>query len=327
MSTATPSTIAPSPAAGAVGGPERERFALVQQRLLDHYGVRARSRFLDLERPAIRAHVLEAGAGEPLLMLHGGDGQAVDWAPLMAELQEEFHVIGLDRPGFGLTDPFDYREVDLRRHAADVVTSALDALGLPSATIAGGSMGGFFALAAALEHPERVCALALLGMPAGIARQAPLPLRVVCGVPGMSRLFMAGLRRPTTEPRKRQYVKMFGVDVERVPELYFEMQVAGLAMPGARTTWATLLPRLAGLRGMRPEVLLLDELPRLDMPVAIVWGERDMAPAGEGREAARRIPRGTFTEIPGIGHFPFLEAPAACAEIVRALASDGAHER
>lgn len=298
----------------------RARFAAQQQRLLAHYGVDAVSRHVHLARPALRVHLLEAGRGEPLVIFHGGDGQGIDWAPLMAPLQRDFRVYAVDRPGFGLSDPFDYRRVDLRSHAAEVVDSLLDALGLDSATLIGGSMGGFFALAAALARPERVRRLILVGMPAGMSTDCPLPLRLACAIPGATHLMMRRLARPTTEPRKQQYRQMFKADLAKIPEAYFEMQRAGLAIPGAPETWAVLLRRVAGLRGMRPEITLTAELPRIAQPVLVLWGERDMTPVEGGRAATARIPGARFVVIDGVGHFPFLEAPERCAMLIREFA-------
>src|SRR5262245_40475926 len=120
------------------GGPymtatSESEFARLEQEVLNFYGVRAHSRFFDLPPLAMRAHVLEAGDGPPVVFLHGGDGEAVTWAPLMARLQDHLHLYGPDRPGFGLSDRFDYRSVDLRRHAGDFTVALLDALGLESA--------------------------------------------------------------------------------------------------------------------------------------------------------------------------------------------------
>ncbi len=153
-----------------------EQFTELQNRLLGFYGVNAHSEYVELTRPAMRAHVLEAGAGEPLVVLHGGDGEAVNWAPTMARLQEWAHVFAVDRPGFGLSDAFDYRGVNLRAHAEDFVTSLLDASHLDSATLVGGSAGGFFALAATLKHPRRVRRLVLVGYAVGMMRELPFPL-------------------------------------------------------------------------------------------------------------------------------------------------------
>jgi 2-hydroxy-6-oxonona-2,4-dienedioate hydrolase len=306
--------------------PQHAAFAAAQDRLLQHYGVRARSRYVQLERPAMRAHVLEVGQGEPAVILHGGDGQGVDWAPLMAQLQGDLHLYALDRPGYGLSDPFDYRQVDLRRHAADFVTSTMDALGIERATILGGSMGGFFALATAFERPERVRDLVLVGMPVGLSRQVAIPMRILCGVPGLANLFVNRVGRPTADARKKQYETMFHIDPASVPEVYFDMQVAGMRIPGALPTWSVLLRRIAGLGGMRPEVTFADELPRLDVPTLVVWGEHDMAPVEAGREATSRMQKGQFEYLPGVGHFPFLEVPEQTAQLIRAFVATRVHE-
>jgi pimeloyl-ACP methyl ester carboxylesterase len=170
-------------------------FAQLQQELLDLYEVRARSRFVELAQPQMRAHVLEAGDGPPVVFLHGGDGEAVTWAPLLAQLQDDVHLYGPDRPGFGLSDRFKYRTVDLRRHAGDFTVSLLDALGLQSAVLMGGSMGGFFALATALDHPERVSSLILMGIPAGFTPKLPLPVRVIFNMPVLPGLFIVARPR------------------------------------------------------------------------------------------------------------------------------------
>ena len=301
----------------AARSPEHAAFVDAQDRLLEHYGVTARSRYVHLERPPMRAHLLEAGHGEPAIILHGGDGQGVDWAPLMAELQDGFHLHAVDRPGYGLSDPFDYTGVDLRRHAAEFVVSVLDALELERAIVLGGSMGGFFGLATALERPERVRALVLVGMPVGLSSQIGLPLRVLCGVPGLASLFVARLGRPTANARKKQYRSMFHVDPATVPDVYFDMQAAGMRIPGALPTWAVLLRKVAGLRGMRPEVTFTDELTGLGVPTLVVWGEHDMAPAEAGRAATERMPNGRFAYLPRVGHFPFLEVPDETAQLIR----------
>jgi pimeloyl-ACP methyl ester carboxylesterase len=307
--------------------PERIAFLEAQDRLLRYYGVVASSRYVELERPRMRAHVLEAGQGEPVVILHGGDGQGVDWAPLMAELQGDFRLYALDRPGFGLSDPFDYRRVDLRRHAAEVLTSALDALGIERATIVGGSMGGFFALATAFAHPERVRALALVGMPLGLSRRIALPMRILCGIPGLANLFVTRIGQPTADARKKQYRTMFHIDPATVPEVYFDMQVAGMRIPGALPTWAVLLRRVAGLRGIRPEVTFEDELPSLEVPTLVIWAENDMAPVEAGRAATARMPNARFECLPGVGHFPFLEVPGETARLIRELVAATAVQR
>lgn len=303
----------------------RKEFARRQEELLRFYEVPARSRHIEIERPPLRAHLLEAGAGEPLVLIHGGDGEAALWAPLMAELAGDFHLYALDRPGCGLSDPFDYRRTDLRRHAGDFVTATLDALGLESATLVACSMGGFFALATALDHPARVRRLALVGMPVGMSSSAPLPLRAIAGVPGLSRLFMR--TRGTVKAQRAQYAQMFGMDPDAIPEPYLASRVAGVSIAATQDTWAVLLRRVAGLRGIRPDMYLGEELANVNAPTLVLWGEHDMAPLDEGRRESARIAGAQFVAMMGLGHHPFLEAPAETARLIREFIASDPQER
>jgi pimeloyl-ACP methyl ester carboxylesterase len=290
-------------------------FITLQQRLLDHYGVDARSRFVTLAEPRLDVHVLEAGRGAPVVAFHGGDGEAVDWAPLIAELQGDLHVYAVDRPGFGLTDPFDYRHVDMRKHVSSFVASLLDALGLDVVTLAGGSMGGYFALVGALAHPDRIDRLVLVGMPAGLLSELPEGLRRIGASEEAAEAFMDSV--DSMEGQKSQYRDMFSVDVSKVPQLYFDTRLAGLRLPGAKRTWATLLQRLLGPDGrMDHEFYLGEEIEHVEQPALVIWGERDMVGADIGETSTQRLPQGRFAVIPGIGHFPFLEAPHDCAETI-----------
>jgi len=120
--------------------------------------------------------VAEAGEGPPLLMLHGGGPGATgasNFVRNIPALVEHFRVIVPDMPGYGRstkgidrTDPFGA--------LAGAMLGLLDALKVEQAHILGNSLGGACALRLALERPERVDRLVLLG-PGGIetTRQPP----------------------------------------------------------------------------------------------------------------------------------------------------------
>ena len=61
------------------GHPARARFVELQRQVLDHYGSPAVSRFVRIADPPLQLHVLEAGDGEPVLLVHGGAGYALNW--------------------------------------------------------------------------------------------------------------------------------------------------------------------------------------------------------------------------------------------------------
>src|SRR5215211_5249583 len=73
------------------------------------------------------------------------------------------HVVLPDRPGCGLSYRIDYRSVDYRRAAADWVLDLVESTEAERIDLVGNFMGGYFAMAFAIAHPERVRRLVLLG--------------------------------------------------------------------------------------------------------------------------------------------------------------------
>lgn len=104
--------------------------------------------------------VIEAGAGAPLLLLHGVGMRAEAWAPQIAALASGAHVIAVDLPGHG-----ESAALPGQPQLADYVTWAarvIQALALGPVAVAGHSMGALIAAGLAVEHPTLVCRAALL---------------------------------------------------------------------------------------------------------------------------------------------------------------------
>ena len=81
--------------------------------------------------------------------------------------------------GHGLAQPFDYAAVDMLELARRFLREVLDALGLRTANIAANSMGGLWSVAFAIDAPDRVSRLALVGAPLGVNLSLPLPFRAL----------------------------------------------------------------------------------------------------------------------------------------------------
>ena len=291
-----------------------DEFLRAERALLNRFGVPAEARSLVLEQSALRVRVLESGAGDPVLFVHGGGAFAAEWAPLLGELSE-YRCLAVDRPGCGGTDPFDYRGVDLRRHGVSFLEGVLDALELERAAVVGQSMGGLWGLWLALDRPRRVSALALLGAPATIlGTSAPLPMRLL-GVRGLNRVLMR-LSRPSVKQARALLPKLFGSRAaERMTPEFVEAVHRGELIPGAALAWRTLLEQVVRLRGGR---ISLDEteLRRIDQPALFVWGEDDVFAGPEfGRRACASMPRARLEVLPG-GHGPWWDDPKRCGRLV-----------
>lgn len=294
-----------------------EQYEQAEGKLFEHYGLETRTRRLAVREPALAVRALESGDGDPLVFVHGGGSSAAEWAPLLAELSD-YRCLAVDRPGCGETDPFDYTGIDLRRHAVGFLDGVLDALELERASLVANSMGGLWSLWLALDRPQRVSSLALLGAPAMmLGTSAPLPLRLL-GVRGLNRLLFR-LQPPSVKQARSILKQVCGTKaVEAMPPEFFEAVYRGELVPGAETAWRTLLERVARIRGGRVS-LDADELRRVQQPVLFIWGDGDAFAGPEyGREACGLMPDAKLEVLVG-GHLPWVDEPRRCAELVSAF--------
>jgi len=144
------------------GNTAADRFRQAERALWTAYGLEPTERSLDLADPRVRVRITETGSGDPLLFIGGSAGTGAYWAPLIRELPGRRAIV-LDRPGWGLSSPMDYRGSNFGEVTARIVRGVLEQLGIDRVDIVGQSIGGIWALHAARAYPERIGALVLLG--------------------------------------------------------------------------------------------------------------------------------------------------------------------
>jgi 2-hydroxy-6-oxonona-2,4-dienedioate hydrolase len=111
-------------------------------------------------------HYHEAGAGHPVVLVHGGGPGATGWSnfhPNIAALARRFRVFAIDLPGWGRSQAVNYAQ----RDNSGAIGEFLDALGIDKAAVVGNSMGGSSCLRLAYERPELVTHLVTLGSSSG----------------------------------------------------------------------------------------------------------------------------------------------------------------
>ena len=117
-----------------------------------------------------RLHYHEAGEGPALILLHGSGPGVTGWTNFGANLPvfaEHFRTIILDMPGFGGSASPDYDQ-QYPSVAAEAVAMFMEGIGLDSAHLLGNSMGGNVASHVALNYPDRVQRMVMMG-PGGLA--------------------------------------------------------------------------------------------------------------------------------------------------------------
>ena len=125
----------------------------------------AESRYIDVN--GINTHYYEAGAGEALILLHGGGAGADsfgNWRGCLARFAVHYHVYAVDMVGFGCTDKPDPQDYSYTQQARNEhIIAVIETLGLASVNLIGNSMGGSTSMGVAIERPDLVNKLVLMG--------------------------------------------------------------------------------------------------------------------------------------------------------------------
>jgi pimeloyl-ACP methyl ester carboxylesterase len=246
----------------------------------------------------------------PTVLVHGGVGNTIEWADIAPRLENP--PVIPDRPGFGLSSRIDYRHVDFRADAARWLLDLTNGLAVDRIDLVGNSMGGFFAIAFAAAHPERVRRLVLSGAAGGLFPRPGLFLQL-WATPGIGAMISKVQFRDTETLRRRAFGSYL-VHPERVAADLLDVALLGINLPGTADTNRAILQAVATIRGWRPELRLDDALAALAVPTLFVCGEHDsLCHPDIARELTARMPDAHIIVIPDAGHIPHLDQPEAVA--------------
>lgn len=241
----------------------------------------------------MRLNLVEAGAGEALVLLHGLFGSAQNLGAIQKALAAHRRVLALDLRNHGASPHatmMDYAAM------ADDVAETLDAQGIERAAILGHSMGGKTAMALALRHPARVHRLIVADIapiryaPAlrgHVAAMQALPLRA-----GVTRREAdAALAAAVAEPGERAFL------------------LQNLRFDGEVPHWRL---GLAGIAAAMEAIEGFDIAGRSEAPALFLSGGRSFYVRPEHVPAIRALfPQARFETIPEAGHWLHAEQPAA----------------
>jgi 2-succinyl-6-hydroxy-2,4-cyclohexadiene-1-carboxylate synthase len=247
--------------------------------------------------PSVEAalHAEAAGQGPRLVLVHGFTQTRDCWGPLADDLATDHEVWRVDAPGHGRSAAV---------HAGLAEGARLIGQRCGRATYLGYSMGGRHLLHLALDRPELVERLVLLGATGGIDDPAERAERRARDEALARRLEEGGLEAFLDDWLAQPLFAGLPEPVQ-FREQRAENTTEGLA--------ASL--RLAGTGTQEP---LWDRLGRLSMPVLAVAGERDAKFTALARRLAASIgPNAEVAVVPGAGHAAHLERPADFAAILR----------
>jgi pimeloyl-ACP methyl ester carboxylesterase len=270
---------------------------------------------LALARPHLQMRVVEVGAGEPVVFLHGFSLCAAQWAPLVGRLAGKRSLM-LDAPGHGAADAVDFRGVDLRAWYKEMLTGSLDALGLEQVHLIGHSQGAMQALWLALDAPDRVRSVVSIGFPAVAFGATPDALRFLAR-PGVGSLMLS---LPLPPPVYRNLIagNMGPTAVRAYPDLVRAAYLATHRAGFPKTVSSYLREMFRGADAEPHRYALSDaELRCIATPALVLWGKDDthFQPAEEAKAKAALMPHSRFEVVAG-GHEPWLDDLDACANLI-----------
>jgi len=215
----------------------------------------------------------------PLLFLHGVGGQGKMWAGQMKGVQGAGRRLAVNVPG--MADGLLPDCVHTLSDYAPLIGRVLDELGIAAAVWVGNSFGGRVALEAALQRPEQVLGLGLIGA--------------------------AGVRRPdiVLTPLDQLAPEEYERRVFRHPERFHLPQ---LAMPTNGVHPRSLYVQLAE---RTPLMDLTPQLAHIEQPARVIWGRHDgILPVALGEQMAAELPNAQLVVLEDAAHVPQLETPA-----------------
>jgi pimeloyl-ACP methyl ester carboxylesterase len=256
-----------------------------------------------------------AGAGAPVVFAHGNPTHSAEWIPFLERLERP--GIAFDMPGWGFSDRPPPGEFDYSfQGQARFFGRCLDALGVDEHALLVHDWGGL-ALADAVTHPERVERLV-------ISNAVPLLpgfrwhwiARWFWRVPVVGELFNLTATKPAVRTLTRQATARPGPMPEEFIDMVWSAWRPGLGRPVLKL-----------YRSADPDALAAAGfgLERLTCPALVLWGADDpYSNPAYGRAYADRLPNAELVEVPGAGHWPWIDRPELIDTICAFLGSRSA---
>lgn len=257
---------------------------------------------------------LEAGHGEPVVLLHGLGSTCSGMLPTLDNLSRDYRVIVPDIPGFGESSK------PIRPYHAGFfarwLVALLDELGINRAHLIGNSMGGRIAIEAALRSPERVDRVALLAPAVAMKKLRQFVPIVRTLRPEMAFVPLAARRSMVIMVTRRLFA-----DPERIDPSWHEA-----AADEFLRTFSTARGRIAFFSALREIYLDAPSGPRgfwqrlegLSRPTLFIWGDGDvLVPAKFSRHCERAVPNARSIVLEDCGHVPHFEHPELTHGLIR----------
>lgn len=299
--------------------PKTRRFRESENALFKAFNLEKKEHFVKVPQHNIDVRVQELGTGEPLLFIHGGPNAGSTWVQLSSYFKD-FRCLLLDRPGCGLSDAVDYRNMNrdkLHNLIVDVCESTLDYFQIDNIPLIGSSFGSYCTFVFAMQKPHRVKKIVVEGCPALVEGMI---------IPKFMKMMTNSIMRrlipllPTSKSYSKKIMKDIGhahsIESNIMSEVFINWYVS------LSNNTDTLKNDISGINLLMPGgemdpqfILTDDQIARISQPTLWLWGNDDPFGGIElGKRISSRMPNSIFKDYKNQGHLPWLDNPQEHAE-------------
>lgn len=239
----------------------------------------------------------DVGEGDPVILIHGGGPGATGYSNYsrnIGPLSQNNRVIVIDLPGYGGSEN---REIEgsIFDVLSAMVIGLMDALDIAKASIVGNSLGGGTALRTAIDHPERVAKLVLMGPGGGMTVHSNFP------TPGLMKMFTYYLGDGPSEKKLRAIIQELVFDPSQITEELFQQRLEASMRPDVVAN--PPLKQRKGPSAMRDD-LWREPLYKVKHPVLMIWGREDrVLPIDAAFVYQKSLPNAELHVFPKCGHW------------------------
>ena len=258
-----------------------------------------------------RTRVVEAGEGEPLVLVHGVGGHAEAYARNVVRLASEgFRVMAIDLLWHGLsgTPEFDPETYCLR--FSDQIVDLLDVIGAEQCHIEGESLGGWVAMSTALRYPDRVDRI-VLNTTAGVQwkEQSQVRTDTVGGRETLIQRSLAAIQDPNPKT-VRSRLEWLMASPDRVTGELVDLRMKLYAMPRLNKALEGVFINGLGIGKDRNQYLTEEQVASIKHPTLVFWSEKNPGAGPEvGERIAKLIPGAQYYCMMDAAHWPQWEHP------------------
>lgn len=253
----------------------------------------------------------DVGSGDPLFLIHGSGPGVTAWANwrlVIPALAEQHRVIAPDMAGFGYTERvegYEYTMENWVQHAIDL----MDALQIEKTHLVGNSFGGALAIALAIQAPERVDRLILMGA-AGVPFKLTPALDAVWGY------------EPSLE-NMRKMMDLFAFDRSLVTDELAQRRYEASIQPGFQETFSQMFPapRQRSVDALASD---LEDIKNIPHETLILHGREDVVvPPITSTTLFDLIPNSQLHMFGRCGHWTQIEHNARFIKLVKDFLGEG----